>query len=116
MTEILNILLALLSIGFGAFGWLAPRFTAGVLDLTPGETTMGLSEIRASVGAVFVIAGIGAVLIATPSAWAMLGMIYLGAAVGRLTSCLLDRPATSKAWVYFAVELSMAAALLALNL
>ena len=33
MTDLLNIALALLSIGLGAVGWLAPRYTMGVLDL-----------------------------------------------------------------------------------
>ena len=40
--DILNIFFALLSIGLGCFGWLAPRYTLSALDLTMGATTMGM--------------------------------------------------------------------------
>ncbi|MEM6636004.1 MAG: DUF4345 family protein [Pseudomonadota bacterium] len=116
MTDVLNITLAVLTIGFGAFGWLAPRFTASVLDLKPGQTTMGLSELRASVGCLFVVTAAAALFLDDPMAWVMLGIVYAGAAAGRLTSCLLDRPTTTKAWIYFGVEAVMAAPLILLNL
>ncbi len=63
MTDILNIVAALLTIGFGLFGFLAPRYTAAALDLAPTTSTMGLSEMRASVGGLFVVAGIAALWI-----------------------------------------------------
>jgi len=58
--DIINIFFALASIGLGASGWLAPRHTMRTLDLSGGETTMGISEVRASVGALFVGMGVGA--------------------------------------------------------
>ena len=114
--EILNPILALLTIAMGAFGFIAPRYTAAALDLTPGDTTMGLSEMRASVGGLFVVMGVAALLLGSPTAYAMMGMGFLGAATGRLISCLVDRPAESKAWVFFAIEAAMAAALIPSNL
>lgn len=101
--DFLNLIFVLASIGLGAFGWLAPRYTLGALDLTAGETTMGMSEIRASVGALFVGMGIGAFLLDSPTGYAMLGFCWTGAAIGRLTSLLLDGQSRKK-WVFFLVE------------
>ena len=114
--ELLNILGALMSIGFGAFGFLAPRFTAGVLDLETTGSNMGLSEIRASVGCLFVGLGIGALIIGGPIAYAMVGFAWGGAAVGRLVSCLTENRGNRKAWIYFAVEAVVAVVLMAINL
>ena len=110
-----NLLFALLSIGLGLFGWLAPRYTLGALDLTMGQTTMGMSEIRASAGALFVGMGLGALLLGTPAAYLMLGACWAGAAVGRLTSILLDGTNTKKT-TFFAVEAVVGLAAIALNL
>ena len=101
--DLLNILFALTSIGFGAIGWLAPAYTMQTLDLHPGETTMGASEVRASAGALFVGMGAGALMLGTPAAFALLGFCWLGAAVGRATSLAVDGT-TQKKWVFFAVE------------
>ena len=116
MIDILNIIAALLTIGFGAFGFLAPRFTAAALDLHPGETTMGLSELRASVGCLFVALGLFCLIWPAPMAFAVTGVAYAGAAFGRLTSLALDKPPFAKAFLYFAVEALLAAYLLLANL
>ena len=113
--DIVNIIFAILSIGLGCFGWLAPRYTLGALDLHIGETTMGLSEIRASVGALFVGMGIGALLMGTPEAYVMLGFCWCGAAAGRLTSVIMDG-ASQKKWVYFVVEAAVGIPAIVLNL
>lgn len=113
--DIINIIFAVLSIALGCFGWLAPRYTLGALDLTLGQTTMGLSEIRASVGALFVGMGIGALLLGTPDAYAMLGFCWCGAAAGRLTSLVLDGTLRKK-WVYFVVEAAVGIPAVLLNL
>lgn len=101
--DILNYIFAAASIGLGCFGWLAPKYTMGALDLKSGETTMGASEIRASAGCLFVGLGIGVLLIGTPTANAMLGFAWMGAAIGRLTSIVMDGQSRKK-WTYFIVE------------
>lgn len=113
--DILNIIFALLSIGIGAISWLAPRYTLGALDLRLGETTMGLSELRASAGALFVGMGIGALILGTPAAYVMLGFCWTGAAVGRLTSLIADG-ASRKKWMFFIVEAAVGVPAILLNL
>ncbi len=113
--DILNIIFALLSIALGCFGWLAPKYTMGALNLEGHTDTMGMSEISASAGCLFVGMGIGALIIGTPEAYAMLGFCWCGAAVGRLTSCIRDG-ASPKKWIYFAVEAGVGLPALFLNI
>ncbi len=116
MVDIFNILLALVSIGLGAIGWLMPRYTMQALDLTPNGSTMGLSEIRAASGALFVGLGLGALILGVPAAFAMVGFAWGGAAVGRLTSIVADGDVTRQKITFFAIETAVAAVLLANNL
>ncbi len=113
--DIINIIFALLSIGLGCFGWLAPRYTLSALDLDPGTSSMGPSEIRASAGALFVGMGIGALILGTPEAYFMLGCCWTGAAMGRLTSLVLDGRSTKK-WVFFGVEALVGLCAIVLNI
>lgn len=115
MIDLVNLVLALVSIGLGAIGWLAPRYTMQLLDLSADGSTMGMSEIRAASGALFIGLGLGAIVLATPLAYAMVGFAWAGAAVGRLTSIVADG-ATRQKTTFFAVELAVAGLLLALNL
>ncbi|MBS0124448.1 DUF4345 family protein [Thetidibacter halocola] len=115
MPEIVNAALALLTIAFGLFGFLAPRYTADALDLAPQGSTMGLSEMRASAGGLFVAVGAVCLLTGAPEAYAMLGVAYAGAGTGRLLSILRDRPPLKKALVFFLFEAGPAAWLLAMN-
>lgn len=113
--DLLNTLLALTSIGLGLIGWLAPRYTMEVVDLTPGPSPMGPSEVRAVSGALFVGLGLGALVLGTPLAYAMIGFAWGGAAIGRLTSLIVDGQ-TSKKWGFFACEAIVAILALGLNL
>lgn len=115
MVDLLNIVFALLSIGFGAIGWLAPRYTMDVLDTADKGSTMGLSEVRAASGALFVGLGVGALLIGDPVAYAMIGCAWGGGAVGRATSLALDGVTRPKL-VFFAVEAVVGVLAIAINL
>lgn len=116
MIELINISMALISIGLGAVGWLAPRYTMQLLDMAPTGSTMGVSEIRAASGALFVGIGLGALFLATPLAYAMIGFAWGGAAIGRLTSIIADGDASRQKITFFAVEAAVAGTLLAINL
>ncbi|ETX15672.1 hypothetical protein OCH239_14635 [Roseivivax halodurans JCM 10272] len=115
MIDILNIAVALLTIAFGLFGLIAPRYTAGVLDLEVGATTMGLSELRASAGGLFVALGGIALITGSAAVYAGLGIAYAGACIGRLVSMVADKPPQPKAALYFAFEAVGAAWLLAIH-
>ena len=115
MIDILNIAAGFLTIVFGCFGFLAPRYTMGALHLKTDGSTMGLSEIRASVGCLFVAMGIACIYLAEPMAYAMLGIAYVGASAGRLLSLIIDKPPFSKAFIYFAIEAALALWLVAAN-
>ncbi len=116
MVNTLNIIAALLTIGFGLFGFLAPAYTAAALDLAPTKSNMGLSEMRASVGGLFVVAGLAALWLGTPTAYAMLGFAFAGAALGRAVSLVLDDPPFTKVIVFGGVELALALWLILANL
>jgi hypothetical protein len=113
--DYLNYLFAIASIGLGCFGWLAPRYTMDTLNLEGRNDTMGMSEVRASAGCLFVGMGIGVLLIGTPAAYAMLGFCWTGAALGRFTSLLRDGQ-TQKKWIYFAVEAGVGIPAIIINL
>ena len=116
MAEIFTLIATLLTIAFGLFGFLAPRYTAGALDLAPTTSTMGLSEMRASVGGLFVVAGIAALWLDQPLAYAMIGFAFVGAALGRVLSLVFDRPPVAKVLVFGGIEAALAAVLLGFNL
>jgi len=116
MIDLLNIIAAVLTLAFGCFGFLAPRFTASALDLSVGESTMGLSELRASVGCLFVAMALFCLIWPAPMAFVMMGVAYAGAAFGRATSILFDKPPFMKAFLYFVIEAALAAYLILANL
>ncbi|WP_167767006.1 DUF4345 family protein [Jannaschia formosa] len=101
--ELLNILFAILTVAFGAAGWLAPAWTMRKVGLADTGSTMGVSEVRAASGALFVVVALAALLIATPTAYAMLGFVWLGGALGRVTSLIVDG-STRRKWGFFGTE------------
>ncbi|MEM6307729.1 MAG: DUF4345 family protein [Pseudomonadota bacterium] len=115
MIDWINIGVGILTIAFGAFGFLAPRFTLEVLDLSPTRSTMGLSEARASVGGLFVAMGLVAVITGAPWAYAAIGVAYTGAAAGRILSLVFDSPPMGKLALYFGIEAACATWLLWAN-
>lgn len=116
MTDFINIAATLLTIIFGGFGFLAPRYTAAALDLEPTKSTMGLSEMRASVGGLFVVAGLAALWLNDPTAYAMIGFGFIGAVAGRIISLVFDKPPVIKVLIFGGIELLLAIALLNGNL
>ncbi|WP_299653039.1 DUF4345 family protein [uncultured Tateyamaria sp.] len=112
---VINSAIAMITIFFGALGWLAPRYTMKTVDLKDGGSTMGRSEVRAASGALFVVAGLGALWLGTHVAYAMLGFIWAGGALGRVTSLIADGTTRLK-WIFFGSEVAVAAVALSVNL
>lgn len=115
MIETLNNFAALLTVAFGLFGFVAPRYTASALDLQPTESTMGLSEMRASVGGLFVVLGLAAIWLNDPMGYAMIGFAFTGAALGRVLSLILDKPPLIKILVFGGIETALSAWFLIAN-
>jgi len=116
MIEALNIIAMVLTIVLGLVGYLAPRYTMKKLGLKTDNSNMGYSEIRAANGALFVGAGLGALFLFMPAAFAMVGFLYLGAAIGRITGIIADKAGSGQSWGYLAAEATLAAYLLIANL
>lgn len=116
MIDIFNVIAALATVAFGLFGFIAPRYTADTLDLAPTNSTMGLSEMRASVGGLFVVSGLAALWLGAPLAYAMVGFAYAGAAAGRVVSLVIDKPPLKKLLVFGGIEAALALWLIAANL
>lgn len=119
MIEIVNVVLALATIGFGALAMFWPNYALGALKLQLAEGHRdGMSEIRAASGGSFVGTGALAIVFAqfSPLAWLMLGAQYAGAGAGRLLSILSDGSGSRKMWAFFAVEAVFAAWLLGANI
>lgn len=116
MIDVLNVIAAIATIVFGLFGFIAPRYTADTLDLAPTDSTMGLSEMRASVGGLFVASGLAALWLDVPLAYAMVGFAYAGAAAGRVVSLVVDKPPLKKLLVFGGIEAALALWLIAANI
>ncbi len=116
MADWITFTATLLTIAFGLFGFLAPRYTASALDLEPTRSTMGLSEMRASVGGLFVVAGAAALWLDEPLGYVMIGFAFFGAALGRILSLIFDKPPVRKVLLFGGIELALAVPLVILNL
>lgn len=116
MIDVLNLVAAVLTIGFGGFGFLAPRYTASALDLAPTHSTMGLSEMRASVGGLFVVMGLAALWMDQPLAYGMIGIAFAGAALGRIVSLAFDGPPVRTVVLFGGIEAALALWLIGANL
>jgi len=116
MVNMLNTIAVLATIAFGLIGWLKPRYTMRKLDLATKGSELGLSEIRAANGALFVGLGVAALAIYTPIAFAMVGFAYLGAGVGRLSSLILDNSIQKTSVTFFAAEAALASWLIFANM
>ncbi|MEO0774738.1 MAG: DUF4345 family protein [Pseudomonadota bacterium] len=115
MIDTINILAMLATIAFGSIGWLAPRYTMDKLDLRTVNSRLGLSEIRAANGALFVGLGVAALVINQTLGYAMVGFAYAGAAIGRLTGIFVDHVTKSTAYIFCAVEVVLAVWLIYVN-
>jgi hypothetical protein len=111
-----NIIVLVATILAGGFALVKPAATMRALQLSNDGGTAGMSELRAASGGLFVAISIAALLI--DNAWpaVMVGVAYVGAGTGRLTSILLDKSGSVKIWLFFAWEALFALWLLVANI
>jgi hypothetical protein len=86
---------AVLSIALGLFGLIFPSSAAKLVAVQP-LGRLGTSEIRATYGGLFIGLGAACLYLQHPIAYFVGGAAWLGAAVGRLISVLIDSSYSSK--------------------
>jgi hypothetical protein len=88
--RILNIIGALATIGMGCLGLFAPHTASRFTGLNASNKT-AFAEFRATFGGMFVVMGLIPLLTNEPLAYFMAGLVWFGAAVGRVVSIILDK-------------------------
>ncbi len=73
----------------GALALVRPGMSAAMVGLAP-RGALGLAEIRASLGGLFLALGLACLLTQHPIIFTVAGIAWLGAAAGRLVSIPLD--------------------------
>lgn len=89
----LNQLGAAITAAMGALGLAAPRLAATITGLE-AATAPGRSEFRATFGGLFLALGLTPILTGAPALYALAGLAWIGAAIGRAISIAVDRAAT----------------------
>ena len=88
--QILQIIAAVGTILTGLFSLIKPEAITGFTGLRP-EGGRGITEIRAILGGFFIALGAAPLFLNSPIAYMMLGIAYLGVAVVRGISMVVDK-------------------------
>ncbi len=88
--EALNLLGAAGTVAMGCLGLFLPKAAAGFTGLT-ANTRTAFAEFRATFGGMFVVLGLVPLATGAPVAYLVAGGSWLGAAVGRLVSVVVDQ-------------------------
>jgi hypothetical protein len=88
--QILNIIGAIATIGMGCLGLFAPNAASRFTGLTTSNKT-AFAEFRATFGGMILVMGLIPLLTNEPLAYLMAGLVWLGAAAGRVVSIILDK-------------------------
>ena len=81
---------ALVTVGMGALGLVAPERAAAFTSISPIGLN-GRSEIRATYGGLFAALGLWCLVTHSQTAFCTAGIAWLGAAAGRVASVVADR-------------------------
>lgn len=107
----LSIIGAVLCTAMGLLGVLAPNRAAKLVSIEP-VGGLGVSEIRATYGGLFLAMGVTCLIIQSPDAYLIAGASWLGAGLLRFPSLLLDKGSFPKALGGAALELTIGILLL----
>lgn len=102
---------AAISMAAGILGLLWPRTVSRVIDIQI-QVRLGLSEVRATYGGLFIGAGLAVVFIGNRNAALVLGAAWAGAFFARLLSFVFDRTRTKENVAGLAIEATIAVLLL----
>ncbi len=96
----------MLTISLGLFGALLPRRASAFVGLSP-MGGLGLSEVRATYGGLFIAMGATCLYLQDQHAYFVAGAAWVGAAALRLPSLFIDKGSFPKAVGGAAIELSV---------
>jgi hypothetical protein len=102
--QILQIVAAVATILTGAVSLFKPESVTGFTGLRP-EGGRGITEIRAVLGGVFIALGAAPLLLNSPVAFTMLGIVYLVVGFVRGISMIVDKSVTQSNIISLVVEI-----------
>ena len=94
ITNLIQIIIAILTIILGSFVIVRPTAIYNFTGLS-ANGVRGITEIRAIFGGLFVALGAAPLMLNTPAAYKMLGIVYIGIAVTRIGS-MVNEPCFEK--------------------
>jgi hypothetical protein len=95
VSDLANIAGALITAALGLMGLVRPAAAATFTSMSP-VGKLGVSEIRATYGGLFLFMGVFALIVHEPLAYQVLGWAWVGAAAGRAVSVVVDASRESK--------------------
>jgi hypothetical protein len=108
--DILKITAAIVTVATGLLSFVRPRSVQGFTGLSaPGPR--GITEIRAVLGGAFIALGAAPLLLRTPEAFRMLGIVYLVIGATRIVGMILDKSLERSNFISLAVEIVFGAIL-----
>jgi len=108
---ILNNVGSVITLGLGALGLTRPQAVASFTSIQALGLT-GVSEIRATYGGFFLALGAYALYAQAAEVFLVVGLAWLGAALGRLASVVIDRSRAPKNLAGIVFESAVGALLL----
>ncbi len=93
--ELIPLFGAVCTLALGTLGLVAPQKVANLVGVVP-EGKLGLSEIRATYGGIFIGLGAACLWFQQPKVYVAVGLAWLLAAVSRTVSIFLDQSFSSK--------------------
>lgn len=110
--ELIPLIGAVCTMALGVAGLVAPQSVGRLIGIAPGGK-LGLSEIRATYGGLFIGLGAACLWLQQPEVYGAVGLAWLLAAVSRTASMLLDRSVSGQNAGGVIVEAGIGVALLA---
>ncbi len=102
---------AIVTTGLGVMALVRPAAAAGFTSMQP-VGALGVSEIRATYGGLFAAIGLACLLTQSPHSFTMVGVAWLGAALGSVLALALDRSDAGRVVAAIVFEAAVAALLL----
>ncbi|QDX80807.1 hypothetical protein B9N43_05850 [Denitratisoma sp. DHT3] len=91
LTTIAPLVGAVAAVALGVFGFLRPRVMGEQTGLSP-QGGLGVMELRALFGGLWLTLGTAALVLRTPEAYLMAGLAFGGITLGKIVGLIIDRP------------------------